>query len=166
MRFAGVAFIVISAGSVGFQMAALLRKKCDLLNQILKALQLLRNEIAVCGTPLPQAFALLAASCNGALESLFGSTAREMDKNRWTTPHDAVSNALEPLREPLLGEIFLPLAKNLGKYDLDAQLQGIETAKLQAEQRLQEMEQERKIKSRTYQTLGVCTGLAVAILLI
>ena len=166
MKFAGVAFIVLSAGSVGFQMAAMLRKKCDLLSRFLTALQLLKNEITVCGTPLPQAFALMAAANDGVLERLFDVAAKEMDKNRWTKPYDAVSRALETIQEPLIGDVLLPLAKSLGKYDLDAQVQGIETARLQAEQLLRETEQERKIKSGTYQTLGVCTGLAVAILLI
>ena len=166
MKFAGIVFVVLSAGTVGFQMAALLRKKCEFLNNLLAALQLLKNEITVCGTPLPQAFALVAAANDGGLERLFDTAAKEMDKNRWTTPYDAVSHALETVQEPFLGDVMLPLAKSLGKYDLAAQLQGIETARMQAEQLLRETEQERKIKSRTYQTLGVCAGLAVAILLI
>jgi len=166
MKITGVIFIVVAAGSVGCQMASMLRKRCELIRRLLTALQLLKNEIVVCGTPLPQAFALLAASSEGILERVFSHAAMEMEKNRWVSPYDAIKPALESAAEPQLEAVLFPLAKQLGKYDVEAQLRGIEAAKVSAEQILQDLEQERKIKSKTYRTLGVCAGLAVAILLI
>ena len=166
MKLAGIVFIVTSAGSVGFRIAASLRKRCIMLRQLLQALQLLRNEIAFCGTPLPQAFALMAASCNGVLEKIFTAVAKEMDKQHWVTPLAAMEHGVHEGKEVLVEPILLELAAKLGKYDLDAQLQAIETARHRTEELLFQMEQERSNKSRTYETLGVCAGLAVAILLI
>lgn len=45
-------------------------------------------------------------------------------------------------------------------------MQGIDTAYREAELLLQTLEQERSLKSRTYETLGICAGLAAVILLL
>ena len=166
MKLVGMIFIVASAGSVGFRIAVLLKRRCMLVRQFLRALQLLRNEISFCGTPLPQAFALMAASCDGQLARLFSDVAKDMDRRRWVTPQAAMEKALEETPEELLKPILIDLTKRLGKYDLDAQMQGIDTAYREAELLLQTLEQERSLKSRTYETLGICAGLAAVILLL
>lgn len=166
MKILGISFIVLSSGTVGFQMAAMLRKRCALMRELDNLLQLLKNEIGLCGTPLPHAFALLSASADGIWETVFSGIAKEMDKNRWATPYEATETVLSQVHDRDISELLLPLMKKLGKYDLEAQLQGIETARLQLGMLLRELELERKMKSKTFQTLGICTGLAVAILLI
>ena len=98
MRLAGIVLVVLSAGSVGFRIALALKKRCRLLRQLIAALQLLKNEIAVCATPLPQAFALMAVAVDGPLEQLFSAVAREMDRNRFLTPLMAVRQALREIR--------------------------------------------------------------------
>lgn len=170
MRIAGVIFIVVSAGSMGFRVALSLRRRCALLRQLMAALQLLRNEIAVCGTPLPQAFALMAASSDGLLERLFSRIAKDMDKRRWLTPLAAMQQALRDLpelpRDDRISMILLELAGKLGKYDLDSQLHGIDLAQAQLEEERLTAERERSVKGKTYETLGICAGLAMAILLL
>ena len=147
MRMAGIVLIVLSAGSMGFRIAHFLRKRCRLLRQLLSALQLLKQEIGCCATPLPQAFALMAVSSDGSLEKLFSAMAREMDKNRWTTPLAAMRKALILVPELPEGDpaaqILLELAARLGKYDLESQLQGIDLAALRLGEELGRAEQER-----------------------
>lgn len=166
MKLIGMLFIVVSAGSVGFRIAFLLKKRCSLVRQLLQALQVLRNEITFCATPLPQAFALMAVSSDGALGRLFSDVAKDMDRRRWATPQAAMEKALEQTPEELLAPILIALSKSLGKYDLDAQLMGIEAARQECETLLQNLERERSLKSRTYETLGICAGLAAVILLL
>lgn len=165
MRVAGMIFIVLSAGSVGFQMASNLKKRCMLMQQILISLQVMKNEIVVCRTPLPRVFALMAASVQEPLSLVYSCIAKDMDRNRWVTPYEAVCTALLGFSEATVGDVLLPLAQTLGKYDLDAQTIGIDKAVFDAQAILHTLEDERRLKSRTYRTLGICTGLAVAILL-
>ena len=169
MRLAGIVLVVLSAGSVGFRIALALKKRCRLLRQLIAALQLMKNEIAVCATPLPQAFALMAVAVDGPLEQLFSAVAREMDRNRFLTPLMAVRQALQEIPELPEGDAaqqtLLELAARLGRYDIESQLQGIDLALLRLTEELHKAEQERGTRSKTYQTLGICTGLAVAILL-
>ena len=165
MKLAGMIFIVASAGSVGLGIARGLRKRCFLFQQLLQALQLLRNEIAFCGTPLPQIFALMAASCRGELETIFSETARSMDHGK-TSPSEAMYKALKGCVDRELTGLLLQLAAGLGKYDLEAQLNTVEAVREQVQTLLYSLEQERRTKSKTYETLGICTGLSLAILLV
>lgn len=170
IKVAGVIFIVASAGSMGVRVALSLRRRCALLRQLMAALQLLKNELSFCGTPLPQAFALMAAACEGPLERLFSKIAKDMDKRRWLTPLAAMQQALQEVPElpqgDRIGLILLELAGKLGKYDLDSQRQALELALNQLEEERQKAEREQSVKGKTYETLGICAGLAAAILLL
>ena len=170
MKLAGILFIVVSAGWVGLRIATSLRKRCHLIRQLLNALQVMGNEIGCCGTPLPQVFALMAISADGAVSRVFSSVAKTMDKQRWTTPRSAMEEALRA--EPLLGEdlaianVLLSLASGLGKYDRDSQMETLDKTRTELVLLLQSAEQECSVRSKTYEVLGICTGISVAILLI
>ncbi len=170
MRLVGIIAIVLSAGSVGFRIAGSLRRRCNMLRQLLTAFGVLKNEIAFCGTPLPQAFALMAVTVQDGPERVFSAIARQMEHRRWLTPHSAMEQALrdesELGQDEEVARLLLDLAAGLGKYDRDSQLQTLDRVTGELQSLLQTAEQERSIRSRTYKTLGICAGLAVAILLI
>ena len=170
MKLAGIVFIVVSAGSVGLRISSGLRKRCRLLRQLLTALQVMENEIGFCSTPLPQVFALMAVRADGALSRVFSSVAKTMDKRRWISPQSAMEQALQ--EEPQLGEDkqiaeeLLALTSGLGKYDRECQMKTLNKAKKQVEELIQAAEQECSMRSKTYEVLGICAGISVAILLI
>lgn len=170
MKIAGIIFILGAFGSVGLRIAASLRKRCRILQQLLAALRTMRNEIACCGTPLPQVFALMAVSADGSIARVFSSIAKLMDKRRWITPHNAMEQALK--EEPQLQgdseicELLMSLAVGLGKYDRSSQLQILDKAKGELELLLQAAKQECSVRSKTYEVLGICAGISVTILLI
>lgn len=166
MKFVGLVFIVISASSVGMQMAANLKTRCETIRHFIHSLQILKNEILVCGTYLPQAFALMAASVPDPLADLYSAIAKDMEKNRWLTPYDAARDTVDISWDRELSRMMLSLTQKLGKYDMQAQASGIDTAVKEAEQYLSVLECEKRLKSRSYRALGLCAGLAVAILLV
>lgn len=166
MKYIGLLFIVVSASSVGIQMAANLNRRCEMIRQFIYSLQVLRNEILVCGTYLPQAFALMAASVTTPLAEIYETIAKQMEKNRWLTPYDVTREVVDGSWDGEISRMILSLSQKLGKYDLQAQTAGIDAAAKEAEQYLQVLECEKRLKSRTYRTLGLCAGLAVAILLV
>ncbi len=169
MKYAGMIFVVVSAASVGLQMSATLRGRCRLLQQLLAAMQILRNEISVCGTPLPQAFALMAVSTNGAVERLCTYVAREMDTRRWLTPLSAMEQGLENdsvwSQDQGVCNILRQCAAGLGKYDRTSQLQVIDQTANELSALLKQTEQEHCVRGKTYRILGICAGLSMVILL-
>lgn len=170
MKLTGIVFVILSAASVGVKIASSLRNRCRVLRQLMDALLIMRNEISCCGTPLPQVFALMAISADGAVSRLFSNVAKAMDKQRWLTPRSAMEAALQS--EQQLGEdqditeVLLSLASGLGKYDRESQLQILERTKGCLETLLHMAEQECSVRSKTYKVLGICAGVSVAILLL
>ena len=65
-----------------------------------------------------------------------------------------------------LKELLLELGRGLGSFDLNGQLRGIEAVRRQAIEALQESVNDRDVRIRSYQTLGLCAGAALAILLL
>lgn len=166
MKVVGLIFIVLSAGSVGFRIGVILKNRCHYLMELIKMLQILENEISFGGTPLPQAFALVAQTAEGEVKKIFSHLSVQMENCRWISPKTAMEGALKGNQETVADSILLELAEKIGKYDLDTQISSIRIAQAQVQQMLNDLEQERKVKSKTYQTLSICAGLAVAILLI
>lgn len=166
MKILGVIFIVLSAGSVGFRIAAALKTRCMMLRKLLSGFHLLEHELSFLATPLPQAFALMATMLEGGYKHIFATVAEKMDKTRWLSPKTAMEQALKEYPDEQIGDVFLEFAGNMGKYDLDMQMKGIEIARSRVERLLGKLEEERCIRSKTYETLSICAGLAAVILLI
>lgn len=170
MKIAGVLLIVFSAASFGFRYAWNVRRRCDLIGQLLLALRLLKSELSAHGTPLPQAFGFLAAATSGSTAAYFSAAAKEMNKNRWMTPDRGLRLAESQLKE-LTGEdpvrqVLHDLGAGLGRFDLEGQLGGIGCAVARMEQFQKEAEAEKSLRCKTYRALGICAGLALAILLV
>lgn len=166
MRLIGVVFIVFSAGSVGVRIGFSLRQRCVFLQQLIKAFKLLENEIAFGSTPLPKAFALIGHASDGVVRRIFVGVSERMEKSRWMSPRKAMELTLETVDDKSTDQILLDLSEKIGRYDLNAQIDGLKCAQVQTQSLLEELERERSVKSRTYKTLSLCAGLAVAILLI
>jgi hypothetical protein len=58
------------------------------------------------------------------------------------------------------------LGASLGRFDLDGQLTALETARASCRHCLEGLESNRDIRLRNYQTLSLCAGAALALILI
>jgi stage III sporulation protein AB len=58
------------------------------------------------------------------------------------------------------------LGKSLGKFDLSGQLAGIDLVREGCKENLDRISKDRQERLRSYRTLGICAGIAIAILLI
>ena len=63
-------------------------------------------------------------------------------------------------------EAICILGSTLGRFDLDGQLTGLESVRNYCRTQLEEMANGRDVRLRSYQTLGMCTGAALAILFV
>ena len=62
--------------------------------------------------------------------------------------------------------ILAQLGHSLGRFDLEGQIQGIRTVRRRTEESLESIRKNRDERLRSYQTLGICAGAALAIILI
>lgn len=166
MKIAGVVFVLLSSCSVGFRVAAGLKKRCGYLREFINTLHLMRNELIYLHTPLPVLFSAAAKQTHGNLWQILNYMSEAMEKNRWTSPIHAAENALSVFPDDLLGDLLLKLAKRLGSYDTQAQLAGIDIVCDEAACMLHSLEAEMGLRSKTYKLLSICAGIALVILLI
>ena len=74
--------------------------------------------------------------------------------------------AKTPSIPPLTGKMLRLLGKSLGKFDLSGQLAGIDLVREGCKENLDRISKDRQERLRSYRTLGICAGIAIAILLI
>ena len=58
------------------------------------------------------------------------------------------------------------MGSSLGRFDLEGQLQGLESVRIYCREQLDELSKDRDVRLRSYQTLGLCAGAALAILFV
>ena len=111
---------------------------------------------------------MISASRNNTIGHIFRELSREMD--RQINPE--VSSCMYAV---LAGDRSLPeslreglqlMGKSLGKFDLEGQLRGLESVKEYCHRWLEKLSANRDVRLRSYETLGLCAGAALAILLI
>lgn len=170
MKTAGAVLIVASAASFGFRYGWSVKRRAELIGQLLLGLRLLKGEISVYGTPLPQAFGVLAAATKGSAADFFSFAAREMNRNRHLSPQEVLENAGNQLKElrqdDPVRKVLRDFFAGLGRYDIESQICGISITIAGLEEILRQTEAEKGLRCRTYRALGICAGLALAIVLI
>ncbi len=170
MKIIGILFVVISAASVGWRLSLSIRGRCLVLGQLIHGFRHMKSELSFHSTPLPQAFQKVAAVTTGQAREFFLWIGSEMEQKCWLTPLTAMEQASSQMTElppaDPVRQVLKDLGTGLGQFDLESQLQELELALNRLTEIRIHADKERTIRCRTYQTLGVCAGLALAILLI
>lgn len=167
-KWFGAILIIGGCGGLGFSMAARKRREERQLQQLGRLLCFLENELQYRLTPLPDLVRSAAREASGVLRVVFLNLARELD---WQTMPDACScmnAALKKSRDlPVsLRKLLLQLGHCLGRFDLEGQIKGIRSVQKECEESLTRLRSDQENRLRSYQTLGLCAGAALAILLV
>jgi len=166
VKVIGAAMIIGGCGGFGFFTAFQHRHQEQLLRQLLRILRLMQWELQYRLTALPELVRMAGKECGGELRSALLDFSRELD---WHSGPDAYSCMHEALRRnrklpPKVKALLRQLGKTLGKYDLEGQLQGLDVLRGECREALESLEKDRSHRIRSYQTLGLCAGAALAIL--
>ena len=167
-KWVGALLVLISCGGFGFSIAHGYRQRERLLYQLLAALGMIASELEYRLTPLPELARRAAKDTSGVLRDVFLNLVRELD---WQAEPDAESciyAAMEKCHDlPLcLRRPLRILGQTLGRFDLPGQLQGLNAAQDACRREIARLEQNRDARLRSYQTLGLCAGAALVILLV
>lgn len=166
IKWIGSLLIIAGCGGFGFSMAAAHRTKENYLRQLLDVLQYMESELQYRLTPLPELCRQAAKEADGVLRDVLLNLARELD---WQVSPDVCScmtAAIKKSREiPVcLRRLLLQLGHTLGRFDLPGQLRGLQSVRAGCEEELKKCGKDRDVRLRSYQTLGLCAGIALAIL--
>ena len=167
-KWIGGILIVLGCGGFGIRMAAAHRREEAAIRELIGALDLMECELQYHLTPLPELCRQAGAECRGNLRRVLYLLSDEL--NAQIAP-DVCSCMLSALAQggelPLIvKEQLLCLGRSMGRFDLDGQLKGLEAVRSNCRQKLTQLTENKEVRLRSYQTLGFCAGVALAILLI
>ena len=166
VKLIGAALVFTGCGGFGFAMASAHRREEQLLCQLRIALEFMEGDLSCRLTPLPQLCAAAANAVTGPVHTFFRSLAQELDAQIAPDAACCVRAVTERMPE-FSGEVLsqlLELGNSLGQFDLPGQLRGLRSAQNRCDRRLEALRSNRDSRLRSYQTLGLCAGAALAIL--
>lgn len=167
-QWIGAVLVIGGCGGFGFSVAREAIRQEKLLRQLLDNLDYMESELRCRLTALPELFQLCAMRSGGCLKRLFLDIAAELDKRSEPQVEMCLRKALDG-QSAIPGRVrkrIYQLGKNLGRFDLEGQLRGIENAREGCKRELRELERDRQQRLRSYRTLGLCAGAALAVLLL
>lgn len=166
LKWIGAVFVIVGCGGVGFAMSAAHRRQERELCQLIAALDFMQCELQYRLTPLPDLCRLTAAQCKGNLRSFFLTLASEMEDQIAPEAYHCVNAALVKTSNLTVSvsEALRGLGRSLGRFDLNGQILGLENARHHCRSILEKLSENREIRLRSYQTLSLCAGAALAIL--
>jgi len=167
-KWIGALLIVMGCGGFGFLVAAASKREEKHLQELYEALSFMISELQYRLTPLSELIARTAEHTSGSLWQVFSALDRELVGQIAPNAEACMRSVLEqtPSVPVLTGNMLRLLGKSLGKFDLTGQIAGLTLVKETCKENLQKLSKDRTERLRSYRTLGVCAGIALAILLI
>lgn len=170
LKILGMIFVVASSAAVGFGFAAGVRAQAVQLQQLISALEYMKNEISYRLTPLPELFSLLSSPEGKPISTFFACCAQSMQQSPAASVQGVFLDAMQKTPQLALPQAarqtLLELSLSLGKFDTAGQMSAITLASDRLRQQLQALEARRLERCRSYETIGVCAGLALAVILL
>lgn len=167
IRLVGAVLLVSGCGSFGFAMGLHYRREIRMLRQLLAALQEMEWELKYRLTPLPELCSTGAAATEGKLRELFQRLREALEAGEFSEISGCMNGLVQAMEiSPKCAGCLRELGSSLGRYDLEGQLQGLRSVQERCRGFLEELESHRSERMRSYQTLWLCAGGALAILLV
>ena len=167
MRWAGAVLIVAASAAIGFLMGAEQRRELRELRQLSRGLNYMSCELRYSLPPLTELCIGAARECTGQMKTLFEAFSMELSRQVLPDAAACMGSVLAEIPfPPLTAQSLQRLGESLGHFDLEGQLQGIEEVRTLVKGQLEDMERHHDTRIRNYQTLSICAGAALAILLI
>lgn len=167
LKIMGALFVVFSCGGFGWYLVWVHKKEEQMLRQLLSALDFMECELQYRLTPLPDLCRQAATQSTGPLNQLWLRFAESLESQILPDVSGCMGDALAAL--PALNgkprEHLIRLGSTLGRFDLDGQVKGLESVRMVCRKDLAALEANRDVQLRSYQTLGLCAGAALAIIL-
>ena len=109
-------------------------------------------------------------SADAAVGSFFATAAEKLEENCTLSVHAAFRAALGMADGLVLSsqtrQALLSLSLSLGQLDLDGQERALALASERLSAQLRLLEQGRSARCRSYATIGICAGMALAVILL
>ena len=167
-KWIGAVLIVVGCGGFGFSLCAQHRTQEKSLRKLISILDFMACELQYRMTPLPELCEAAGREAGGILGTLFEKLSINLEATEGPDVSAAMDHALrtvEQLPDKTRDNLVL-LGRSMGRFDLTGQLTGLEAVRASCRRDLEGFSVNRDARLRNYQTLGLCAGAALAIILI
>ena len=168
LKWIGAALIICGCGFAGFSLSAAYRREERELRQLIGALDYMACELQYRMTPLPELCRMAGQERSGCVGRLLLNLSQELESQISPDVQSCLSVAAAsagPISERVQ-EALRIMGSSLGRFDLEGQLQGLEAVRSYCRGEVESMALNRDTRLRSYQTLGLCAGAALAILFV
>ncbi len=168
IRLIGALAVIIACGGFGLMLANAYRKQEKSLFFLQRMIGYIENDLSYRATALPDLLYEAGKLGSGCVQEVLVRLANALQSGEYTDAATAMEQILRSLPEvpDVLQNLFRQLGQSLGRFDIDGQLRELKAVSQNCTAVLDDMRLNRKMRIRNYQTLGLCAGLALAILLI
>lgn len=168
MKWIGALLIIGGCGMFGFSMAAAHKREEKALMSLICALDYMQCELQYHRTPLPDLCRQAGEQNRTQIGQVLLMLARELECQLSPDVESCMDEVLNsehslPSRTRVA---FETMGSSLGRFDLEGQIRGLEAVRTFCRGELERLGVDRDARLRSYQTLGLCAGAAVAILLV
>lgn len=168
LKVAGIILIVAGCGGFGYMLVAAHIKEEKCLRQLIRILDYMECELQYHRTPLPALCKKAAAEADGILRKVLYLFATQLEDQILPDVACCMTAALSGVKDlpPHSLDVMELLGRSLGRFDMEGQIKGLEAVRQECRRSLNDLTYNRDARLRSYQTLGLCAGAALAILLI
>ena len=159
--------ILLGCGGFGIMIAAAHKREERMLRKLIGALDYMECELQYRMSALPELFRDTAKELDGILQTIFIELANELETYSSCDVDTCMHQVLKEKKElPVTSrEGLFELGRSIGRFDLEGQLKGLDSVRQECRQKLNTISINADERRRSYQTLGLCAGAALVILL-
>lgn len=161
--------IIILCGYVGIMKSKNLATREHILREMIVFLNLVKNDIRYMMNILPNAYEIARQKLNTSLKIAIGKIVVDMiNCSSNTMLEQSIVKNINDIEELTKydKEVFISTLKNLGRSDLDSQINIIDNCISIIENQIKEANEIKLKNSKLYKTVGVITGLMIVIVFI
>ena len=168
LKILGTIFILVGCGGFGLKLVSNHLYEERSLRELIRVLDFMECELQYHLTPLPDLCRQAAAESTGIIQKTFYLLSSQLEDQLSPDVGQCVQRTLAQIKTiPHLSYSAMELlGRSLGRFDIEGQLKGLEAVRQECRTKLNTLMENRDIRLRNYQTLGLCAGAALAILLI
>lgn len=161
--------IVVVTTYIGFLVAKKLQKREETLRETILFFDMVENEIRYMLNVLPNAYESARQRLKGDLKIVIGQIVVDMLANdNYELSGKTISSNINLLKELTSydKEVIISTLKNLGRSDVDAQVNILENAKRTIQVQIDEAIEYKNKNSKLYKAVGTIAGMMIVIILV
>lgn len=168
VKIFGACLIIFGCGVFGFSVTAAYKREELALRQLIGALDYMQCELQYRMTPLPDLCRQAGYENQNRIGKFLILLSDELESQISPDVASCVRAALACIPElpKRVVKAFEIMGMSLGRFDAEGQIRGLEAVRAYCRTELDAMGINREARLRSYQTLGLCMGAALAILFV